>query len=163
MTPEEFKNLFNKSYSRLLILGVIGVLIIAGALIGHRLQQDRHHIAQIKQWEATYGYLETDLTNDFKKAQTDAVGNKTQALGADCRQIEHDSKIAEGKPAIPDTIIESNWKTGLKDDAIGGEACSEATESTVSTSSSEFTEASTSFTNGTKALASVSSEIKALK
>jgi hypothetical protein len=159
MTPEQIKNLFNKPYSRLLILGIIGVLIVIGTLIGHRFQEDQQNVNKIKHWKTTYSFLITNLTNDFKKAQLDIQNGSTKDLGTVCDQIRKDSLNAESKPAIPDNSIEANWKVGLKDDAAGGAECSEAVKTG---SQSTFTKASNDFTKGSTALAAANKSLQAL-
>jgi hypothetical protein len=160
VTPEQIKGLFDKPYSRLVILGIVGILVAVGMLFGNRLQQDKHTQNKVLAWKSKYNYLIVDLTNDFKKAQTATQANDVQQLSTICGQIKKDSVKAESSPVVPDPNIETNWKAGLKDDADGGEMCQKADSDS---SSAEFTTASNDFTAGTKALSAATKQLQAVK
>lgn len=160
MTPELFKDIFSKPYSRLLILCVIGVVVGAGVLTGHHLQQDNQTGKKVIAWKTKYAYLITNLTDDFKQAETDSQANNTPKLQNDCLQVVKDVKIAQSKPAIPNIAIQANWAAGLKDDSAGGTNCSNGIKDSDSTL---MTAATSDFTAATKALSAASTELKAAK
>ena len=127
MTPQQVKDLlglFNKRYGRLLILVIIGVIIALGALIGHRLQEDRNTSKQVVAWHKKYNYLITNLTNSFEGAQVASKADSITALTVSCTQIQKTANAALHAKKIPDPNIERYWTAALENDVDGSVLCS---------------------------------------
>jgi len=114
----------------------------------------------VNSWYKSYDYLVTDLQSDFTQAQTDAQNNDMSGLSDDCSSIVSDSSLAQGKPAIPDASIQTNWSTALSDESAGGNACEQAI---TNNDTSELNQATTDFNNGSTALSAATNAIKALQ
>jgi hypothetical protein len=164
MTPEQVKNIFNGTYSRLLILLIIGVVIGGGVIVANRLDNDKQTqkttAQKIKVWHTTYGYLVTDLANDFSQAETDSSADRVSALSTDCTKIRTDAIAAHKKPGIPDAAAQADWTAALNADAAGGNNCVNGISSGSSTLMSS---ASTDFSDGSKYLTAAVKDIQKLQ
>jgi uncharacterized membrane-anchored protein YhcB (DUF1043 family) len=164
MTPEQVKNIFNGTYSRLLIILIIGVLVGGGVVIANRLQDDKQTqkttAQKVNAWNAKYGYLITELGQDFAQAEKDSSADKVSALSADCSKIRTDAVAAHSKAPIPDAAVQADWTSALNADAAGGNNCVNGISAGSSTLMSS---ASSDFTQGSKALTAANTEIQKLK
>jgi hypothetical protein len=157
VTPEQLKSVFTKSYSRLLILAIIGVCIAIGVLVGHRIQEDHNTARKVVRWKVQYGYLITNLTKDFENAESASQAGDATSLATDCQQIHRDAVAAESKPTIPDAAVKQSWNSALHDDAAGATDCIMGLSQS---KASLMKQATTDFSNATKALTAVSTDLQ---
>jgi len=101
---------------------------------------------QVATWDSKYGYLITNLTNDFT-----SVGNASgdsNALLTACTAVFDDATEAEGKPAIPDTQTEHDWATALDLYVNGAQDCqyglTDSNSDQINKATAEFTQGNTS-------------------
>ncbi len=163
MTPEQLQDLFfNKPYSRLLLLFVVGVVVVGGILIGNRLNTDRNDVKKVDAWRTKYSYLLTNLTKDFQKAETDATTNNDAGpqLATDCKNIKADAQDAQSKPPIPDPAIQPNWAKAMRYEV---QAATECEDGLNAGDSNKEKLATTDFNNATTSLQTTSKQMQAIQ
>lgn len=161
MTPEQLKDLFfNKPYSRLLVLVLLGGVVACTLLVTNRLRYDRSVARSVNTWRVKYAYIITNLSNDLKRTQTDALANNNEGLKNDCEHIKADAQNAQSRPAIPDHVIQDNWAVAMKDEVRAADECVAGLNAN---DQNKFKLASADFNSATSALSNVSKQLTAAK
>jgi hypothetical protein len=120
-------------------------------------QTKKQTIKQVAKWDKKYGYLITNITNEFNTAGNDT--NNSTALVADCTKIFDTAVKAQSKPAIPYKAAEKPWAAALNSYVNGAEQCQLGVNAG---NVSEINQATADFTQGTASLDKATAAIQKL-
>jgi hypothetical protein len=82
----------------------------------------------IKTWRKNYGNLLVTLDNDINEVNAQVANQSYAGQETACQQLEADANTSANAPAIPNTTIDAQFRSGISDLQQAAQSCISGTQ-----------------------------------